>query len=59
MKVEQFRDPSAQNTSENPSLKHLLNPGPRARHYLIKKKINTEAQVFSRSLKLELNMLLY
>jgi len=37
MKVAQFRVSIAQNTSENPSLTHLLNPGPRARSYLIKK----------------------
>lgn len=57
MKAVQFRGPTAQNTSEKPSLKHLLNPGPKTRNYLIKNKY--QDTTFSRSLKPELDVLFY
>lgn len=58
MEVVQFRGPAAQNTPENLSWKHFLSPGPRTRNY-VTKPINIETQAFSRSVKLEVDMLLY
>lgn len=58
MEAVQFRCPTAQNTSENLSWKHFLSPGPRTRNYVIK-TIDTETQAFSRSVKLEVDVLLY